>query len=293
MNVGYAPQNIFSWGAAYSSEYQRAYISFSTLANKTADLWGFREFNHMQCRIDFEARNFGVLVNYTSKTISATPKDAIPWPFYANPVGSRIVDWLWAFSYTDTSFGGSYLGRSLRVNVDKLQSSIGNANNATALQGLADFLTSCVDNILVSLASAQLVGLNETTHVEATVGLSSARLGDRKFIYGVLALNMVICDVYCFEAPRTRFWRDAPALDIMDLTSVAVAALKGGVAVAGGTDEAFNDYRLMSSSSSLLGGKRRDREARVLSQDVSLTLGQPASAFPSIVPVGEAKVRSE
>ncbi len=203
-----------------------------------------------------------------------TPEAEIPWPAYANAVIDKATNWLWVFSYVDSSFGGSYLGRTLRLNVNQLQNSTGDFSDAMTLRGVSDYLISCVDNVLVALSSARLVASNATSPVQARVAVAAVTLGETKYICGILALNMVVCLVYVAEALRTRFWRDMPRLELMDLTSVVIAAWKGGIVYAGGTakDDAFG--------------------AETISKRLPITLSERTASIPSIIPAAASEMVS-
>lgn len=272
--VGYSPQDIFSWGAVYSNATRKSYVALATGASPSADAWSFNDFKNIQCQIDFRARTYGVVVNYTNNLISVTPEAEIPWPAYANAVIDKATNWLWVFSYVDSSFGGSYLGRTLRLNVNQLQNSTGDFSDAMTLRGVSDYLISCVDNVLVALSSARLVASNATSPVQARVAVAAVTLGETKYICGILALNMVVCLVYVAEALRTRFWRDMPRLELMDLTSVVIAAWKGGIVYAGGTakDDAFG--------------------AETISKRLPITLSERTASIPSIIPAAASEMVS-
>jgi hypothetical protein len=160
--AGYSPDDIFSWGAIYSKESRKSYVSVATGATTLKDSWAFYDFNNIQCDIDFTARDNSVHVNYTSKIISVTPGEDVPWPSYADEVIDKVTNWLWVFSYVDSSFGGSYLGRTLRVSVNQLKNSTGDFSATTTLRGVSNYPTSCIDNVLVSRSSARLVAANTT-----------------------------------------------------------------------------------------------------------------------------------
>lgn len=268
--VGYSPMDIFSWGAMYTNKTRRSYVSLTTAATASQDAWSFNEFKNIQCQIDFQARNYSILVNYTNSIISVTPGAEIQWPNYADEVIDKVTNWLWVFSYVDSSFGGSYLGRSLRLNVNQLQKATGDSSSTTTLGAVSDYLTSCVDDVLIALSSARLVAANATRPVEASIALQVVTLGETRYIGGILALNMFVCLLYAVEGLRTRFWRDMPPLDLMDLTSVVVAAWKGGVGLVDGMEDDFS--------------------VEAVAKDLQVTLGERKSGIPCIMPIPTSNV---
>lgn len=136
-NIPVIPANYFSWGthgilglqAVYSSQTKEPndkgiYVSVRTLASDTDDCWDIRYFDKFQCRIDFEAQDFHVHVNETSKTISVSPKDnePKPWPFYGDAVAGEVALWLLFASSQEGCFSGSMLGRAMGLNREQLRS---------------------------------------------------------------------------------------------------------------------------------------------------------------------------
>ncbi|ETI26819.1 hypothetical protein G647_10264 [Cladophialophora carrionii CBS 160.54] len=263
--VGYSPLDIFSWGATYSNKTRRSYLSLTTAATASQDAWSFSQLKDIQCQLDFQAKNFSILVNHTNNIISVTPGAEGPWPSYADAVIDKVTNWLWVFSYVDSSFGGSYLGRTLRLNVNQLQNATGgdfsststntSTTTSTTLRGVADYVTSCIDDVLVALSSARLVAANATRPVEARIADSG------------------LCLLYAAEGLRTRFWRDMPRVDLMDLTSVVLAAWKGGI------------------------GRRVDDMEDIFSVDtvakhLQVVLGECKGSIPGIMPIVASHVET-
>ncbi|KAF2421070.1 hypothetical protein EJ08DRAFT_665379 [Tothia fuscella] len=125
--AGRSPRDLFSWGAAYSSPEKAICLSMATPATPGKDnKFSFSGFNATQCEIRFTPSNFTVHANYTSNQISVTPLPKTVRPTFSNEVLAdtviaKIREWFHTISYVDGGFGGSQLGRSLRLNVDKLQ----------------------------------------------------------------------------------------------------------------------------------------------------------------------------
>jgi hypothetical protein len=141
-----------SWGPEYSVDLRSIFIPMATAANSIEDDWRFLALNTIQCQVRLTMRNFNVLVNYTSKQIDVTPADPVPWTNYGDTVMTKVNSWLFSMFLTDGFAGGSQLGRSLRLNVEALQSAT-NITDATLMQGVADYIASLVDNIIIALLS--------------------------------------------------------------------------------------------------------------------------------------------
>ena len=152
---------------------------------------------------------------------------------------------------------------------------------------MSDYLASCVDNVLISLSSARLVAANATMSVEARVGVPGVTFGDVKYLYSVFLLNTMVTLVYWVEAFRTRFWRNMPHLDMMDLTSTLMATLKGGVIFAGGTSEALHGCGAYPSGR----GLAEESKTGFSFKDLCLALDRHGGDIPSIAPVSAFNTR--
>ncbi|KAF1810596.1 hypothetical protein P152DRAFT_450967 [Eremomyces bilateralis CBS 781.70] len=236
------PYDIFSWGAAYSRLEKVIYLPMASPATPDNDKWSFSEFNATQCEIRFTPRRFNVEANYTSSEIRVTPGSDIPWPNYSDAVIEKIRYWLWAMSYVDGGFGGSQLGRSLRLNVDKLQASR-NISETTTMRAIEDYVASLVDNILIGLVSTRMIVGNESAPVSMRVTAPAMKLGDLRFIIGVFAMNLMLLLLYCVEALRTRFWGKCPDVDLFDLTGLVKGISDGSLLI---TPDSENDHQRQS-----------------------------------------------
>ena len=238
--TGYDSRDIFSWGTIYDNETTSAYIPLSTPAEAFNDPWTFSAFNATQCRIDFSVRNFQVVVNATSRSIDVAPTKDIPhWPEYGHTVLDQVTHWIWAMSYLDGSIGGSQLGRSIRLNINSLQNATGGHDDDILMRGIADYVASVTDNIMVALASTELVAANRTTPVQADVTAQAVIYGDFDFICASLAITMVICAIYVAEALRTKGWKDVSKMDFGDIRHIVMAVLSGAGANNTGSDVGY------------------------------------------------------
>ncbi|KAF2667646.1 hypothetical protein BT63DRAFT_297141 [Microthyrium microscopicum] len=269
---GYTFQDILGWAPSYNNITRSFYVTIISPATEAADEWGFRVYNNTQCHITFTPRNFNVFANVTGKVISVTPGDEVSWPSYGDTVMNKLREWLWDISYGDSCAGGCQLGRSLNLHVARLQNVTDDLTNSTLLRGVADYITAIVDDTLVSLAAARYISANHTTAVKADVAVASVVFGDMKFIYGIMAFQLLICAIYIFEAIRTRFWRDLPSLDFEDLGSLLIGALRGGMLVSEGSNE-INDTVEETNPFS--------------KNNVRLRLQDGTSQYPALVPEGD------
>ena len=247
--VAYQGMDIVSWQMTepQNDPSNRSIISIATYPTDE-DEWSFAPFNATYCHIDFSAQEFAVLVNNTNKTVQVTPTNVIDWPEYSPNVTHKVQTWMQSFSDFDTTFGGSVLGRYMRLNVNSLQNAT-TSDDQTFYQGIADFLASCTDDVLVALLSAQLVGANSTVPVVATVAVPAAVIGDERYIIIVLVLNFLVLVVFVTEAIRTGGWRELSSLDVTDLGGVFPGGLRGGTTLKREFGEAFGGDLVVRLSS--------------------------------------------
>ncbi|OMP86681.1 hypothetical protein BK809_0003853 [Diplodia seriata] len=106
------------------------------------------------------------------------------------------------------------------------------------LQSLEDFITYAFDSSIIAMASSLAVLTNETISVNATVSVRAIIFGSAGYVYGIFAINAVICIVYGAEALRTRGWRLISPVDFLDIATLVVAASRGGSGIAESFEEA-------------------------------------------------------
>ncbi|KAL1632893.1 hypothetical protein SLS58_011286 [Diplodia intermedia] len=217
----------------------------STLANKTHDNYGFFGFNATQCEIDWKFREFLLDVDAVKKTISVTTSNETDWPDYGDAFLANLTSKLAAFTYNDGSFGGSMLGRAMRMNTDNLNWTMHQTGSETEmatedilLRSLEDFITYAFDSSIIAMASSLAVLTNATIPVNATVSVQAIVYGSAGYVYSIFAINAVICLVYAAEALRTRGWGLISPVDFLDMATLVVAASRGGSGIAESFEQA-------------------------------------------------------
>lgn len=232
--------DVFAWASAHnnlSTSYfaLAADVSACKDSNASSCGHGFAQLHGLQCRLNFEARNFSVYVNNLHRTISATPKEQLDWPPYANDLLWEIAGEHSYISYNDGAFAGSMLGHAIRSNIDILSASHGEklVSSETMLKGVEDFIADLMDNTLMSSSQSSFFSGGEGIHsVPANVARRAVVYGEAKFIYATFCVHLLIVGVCMIEAVRTRFWYQLSTLDLLDTASIAVGASYGGTTIA-------------------------------------------------------------
>ena len=100
-----------------------------------------------------------------------------------------------------------------------------------------------VDDLLVAYSSAQLIIMNDTSLVPATVQVNAFRYGSGLYIYLTFAINTVIFLLVAEEALRTRGWKDLLYFDYIDPRSLIIGGSTGGCAIAYAAKDAWVDHK--------------------------------------------------
>ncbi len=209
------------------------YVAITTTAEKD-DLYG--SLNATQCQLAFTPRRFSVTVDNEHRTISVHPlrDEVVPWPSYGNAVLRTLMEGFEKLGeLTGSGFHAfSTVGDTFTTNMAAARHARGNSVDAN-LTSIADAVSSLADNILVSLASLQVVNRNETEKVPMTTTRHPAAVGEPWYIYATGAFNLLVCGVYVVAAGCTRWWRLVGQLNFLDAGNMAVAASAGGGSIYG------------------------------------------------------------
>ncbi|KAF1847822.1 uncharacterized protein K460DRAFT_426644 [Cucurbitaria berberidis CBS 394.84] len=229
------PEDLFAWNHVYNKPERKIQLQLMTGAsptNKTQDQHTFGQFTNIQCDITFKGHMFQVNVNNTGKIIrSELLKGSLSdWPTHGDVVATRIDTYFNDLTFGDSCSGGCQLGIALVTNINQLSNQMGRKGNATMLRGTQDYFASLVDNLLVNLHLTRWAsGAPEPTEsVPASVTVPALVFGDKKFIWIICVLNLVILCAYLCELIRTRAWAATPPFDIMNDSEVIIAAFEGG-----------------------------------------------------------------
>ncbi|MCJ1226316.1 hypothetical protein MMC12_002966 [Toensbergia leucococca] len=206
-------------------------LAITTGANGTEY---YARLNDIQCDISFTPRNFSVAVDRENQTVSVSAMDAAPvaWPSYGDMVvdGAVLGISTMAQALCSTTYV-SILGQTLMYNVANVEAAQGISNSSNLL-GVADAVTSVMDNFLVSYASAQLMVAKDQVKAGVESQVTALVIGTPAYVFPIFALNLVICLVYLIEVFRTRGWRHLPRFNFMDIKSVIIGTSIGGPAIA-------------------------------------------------------------
>lgn len=231
---GAVGHDLFAMASQYESKAANVMITTGATNNSNQDPWAFAQFNTSQCAIDFQASSCSVMVNLTEMSIQVYNSSPQSWPIYGDAMAATANHAIAMLSTVDNAFGGSRLGRSLVLNTRYLRNLIEGDFSATNIPddiifaSLSQYLTSILDNELVALHGAQLVGHNASKSVSALVGVKAVQYGSAPYIYAILIINMLILLVCAIEAIRTKSWTHASSLDFTDISQVVLSTSKGG-----------------------------------------------------------------
>ncbi|MCJ1378611.1 hypothetical protein MMC17_001710 [Xylographa soralifera] len=211
--------------------------------------------NNVQCEITFASRNFSVAVSRDNQTISVSALEQVAWPPYADKVvdGSVAAISTMAQALATTMYV-SILGQTLIYNVANVEAFQG-VSNSSKLLGVADAITSLLDNILASYASAQLMVAQEEVPINVDSQVTAIVLGTSAYVFPIFTLNLLICLIYLIELSRTRGWRHLSNFNFMNIKSVIIGTSTGGTAIA------TKARRLHETPTPVEHGSRSDHDA--------------------------------
>ena len=244
--VGFnAGQIVALIAASINSSHILAITTGSTGAGYYAPL------NNVQCDISFTSRNFSVAVDRDNQTISVSALEELPWPAYGDIVTTGAVSAISTMAQAlCTTMYVSILGQTLMYNIANVEALQG-VSNSSVLLGVADAITSLLDNILVTYGSAQLMVAKEGVPLQVQSQVTAIVIGTSSYVFPIFALNLLICLVYLIEVCRTRGWPHLSSFNFMNIERVIIGTSAGGTAIANkahGSHETPSSVRQVSRS---------------------------------------------
>jgi hypothetical protein len=167
-----------------------------------------------------EPRMFAVAVNVRNQSIDVEPQ-------YLTP--PRLFDSNTAFnaplrvnnlaSVLSTKGWHSNIGGIFLHNIGHVKARDG-AGYSTILRVVSITPDSILDSLISSISVAQMMVFNDTQVVVVEARGDVFVIGNRVYIYAILALNILVTAVYIIEAVRARLWSDAARFNPLDVREV-------------------------------------------------------------------------
>jgi hypothetical protein len=172
-------------------------------------------------KVDIQAQNITVsLLNSTSAPSNMTINDALAHAAFYQPS---------FLSLTMTTMYTSSMGSAFAANADnvRMRNNRSTTTDDDWLTGMAEGLEILLDHTLGSVGAAQLLLQNQTQQVPARLTMQVLRVGEPRYTYAILAVGIMLLLGAVAEAIRTRFWRELPVLNALDLKSAVVGVAAG------------------------------------------------------------------
>ena len=221
---------MFAWFAA--SDAQR-----KSMVGIKATSWYKDDFDNITCSLEFVPTVFTVTVNAANKTIVVTVNDTATSD--PDPTGLLVNNTVLSLEFLSkmspslyVSVLGDAFSYNLNTTIDTTEDLSSMTRPEAALKATEASFEAILDDILGVYGSGQIMINNETTIKNIEGIFDSYRIGKPLVHAFTLALNLLIILTILFEALRTRFWRDLPKYDMLDLKSTVTAASFGGNGVA-------------------------------------------------------------
>lgn len=203
----------------------------------------YTSLQNIQCEVTFTPMNFSVNVNTDELVITVTPvgpaDDIDPTSSITGPGQGVLIQEtmmsLTQVSMINTDSYTSIVGDALLSEVANVAVATNTPLSGTAavMTGIAHAFESMIDDILGAYSSAQLMIAGsdrpETsrTTTDVSAAINAVRIGNREYIYTILAVNGLLILLFAAETIRTRGWRNLPAFDSQDVKSVIVGSYIG------------------------------------------------------------------
>ena len=214
---------MFAWFAA-SNDHPQYKVGIS------ATSWYKDDFDNIQCSLEFVPTVFTVTVDVTNQSIVVTANDiATKDPDPTGLLKNNTVLSLKTLSTMSLSLYVSVLGDAFSYNLNTTKQVYSDMSRGdAALRATEASFEAILDDILGIYGSGQIFINNDTTIMSIHGSFDSYRIGKPLVHTFSLVLNLLIVLGILIEAFRTRFWRDLPKYDMMDLKSTVTAASFGG-----------------------------------------------------------------
>lgn len=197
--------------------------------------FAYQNFTNLQCNVTFTPSTFSVLVDVARSNISmtlletSTVTDTELTGFLTN-VSFHQVQYI---SEAVTTIYTSFIGQSFLNNIENIQARK-NHTHITATDvstGVARALESFIDNSLSIYGATQVMIAGDRANVTAKVQLMAVKLGEPVYVYISFGISLAVVILVVSMAMRTRFWRDLPMFDCMEIKSAILGASAGGSAL--------------------------------------------------------------
>jgi hypothetical protein len=204
--------------------------------------------HHIQCHIVYEPWEMLVAVNASSKTINvtapaegsaATFPNLRQWTSFVSGM-FNLICWVQVTTYLTSVLGDAFVS-----NIDAVAMHQNVSANATNLYGVTTALESMFDDILHAVSAAQLMVSDATQPTDARVQSNGFVFGSPAYIYAVTAIDVLVTLTFLVEAIRTRWWKDAPRFDFMDIKAVILGASAPDNGIAEKTSEVGKDEKAL------------------------------------------------
>ena len=214
----------------------------------------YATFNKIQCEIHFNSTVFSIFADVAGSTVEVRPTTNMT-SVDVDPTHTEFGAGLgtiprWALkqfvllSMVDTSLYTSVVGDALSANLNIVESAFLKNLSTTAvlsdqqqkqatLTALEDSVSAMLDDALFAISSAQLwlapVASRQTKPTASVVyAFTSFKIGENSYIFGSIAVNILLLAAWFVECTRTKFWKGLVHRDYINLEHV-VNGVQGGI----------------------------------------------------------------
>ena len=194
----------------------------------------YANLSNIQCEVKFTPALFDISVDSVSRNISVLQRAVeIPMDSELHADSSMVLYnafmQLSFVSQTLTTLYVSVLGQAFQVNIDNVRARESHevATEEDILTGVTEGIEAELDAALGIVGQAQIILARDSQNLAASAAIVAARIGDPKYAYIAFGINLAIVALVVFEAARTKFWRDLPLVNCLEVKSAILASAAG------------------------------------------------------------------
>ena len=214
------PFGYFAWTAFSNNSVY--YLATSS----QPDSWSAKA-NNILCTIEFAPMTFLTNVSTLDQSITVTPLEPIDQFNQTGNIKDAIIsdlDLLSRASSSSVTFTPLYYAISNNWQAAKIAY---NASDDAAWElSLQDAIVEVADDLLAYQGILAVVrGGNESVPQSVQRHFAAVKIGQTKYHFAQLVINIFLCIIYLYEASRTRYWKHLPGFDFLDIKALTLAAL--------------------------------------------------------------------
>jgi hypothetical protein len=214
-------------------------FALAARANDTHYIYGlvggnyYTLLNNIQCEVTFSPMLFDVRVDNVAQNITVTPISLANTSVDIDPSRGLVNGTFYSLNFLSQILTTMYTGvlaDAFTLGIDAVQARNGHftVTESDILGGVKEGLELLLDFYFGSIGASQLMQFNESTSVSATMEFNAVVLGTALYAYSSFAINLFFTLWFFFDLIKTKFWKDLPLFNCLDIKSVIIGIAASG-----------------------------------------------------------------